>query len=96
MREKEVLFVDIDGVSSSWRASNVRPHVRPDGALLAAAGAMRVLSGAAGNHLLGLMSSFDLVSCGCLEEQADEHPPRALGLPGGLAFISRDRNPRPR
>lgn len=94
MQEKPILFVDIDGVISLWGwEANVRPEMRPEGAFHNVDGVMHFLSGVAGNHLLALMSCFELVWCSGWEEKADEHLPRALGVPAGLAFLSFDRDP---
>ncbi|MDX6704895.1 MAG: hypothetical protein QOI48_741 [Solirubrobacteraceae bacterium] len=90
MRDKPVLFVDIDGVISLW---DWQSNVRPAGAFHNVDGVMHFLSGVAGNHLLALMPSFDLVWCSGWEEKANEHLPRALGLPSALPFLSFDRNP---
>jgi len=90
MQAKPVLLVDIDGVISLWGWTS---NDRPDGAFHNVDGVMHFLSGDAGNNLLKLMCSFDLVWCSGWEEKADEHLPRALGLPSGLPFLSFDRNP---
>ena len=93
MQDKPVLLVDIDGVISLWGwAADVRPELRPNGAFHNVDGVMHFLSAVAGNHLLALMSSFELVWCSGWEEKADEHLPRSLGVPTGLAFLSFDRN----
>ncbi|HEX8157981.1 MAG TPA: HAD domain-containing protein [Solirubrobacteraceae bacterium] len=90
MRDKPLLFVDIDGVISLWGWES---NVCPAGAFHDVDGIMHFLSGVAGNHLLALMPSFDLVWCSGWEEKANDHLPRSLGLPGELPFLSFDRNP---
>ncbi len=90
MREKPVLFVDIDGVISLWGFDS---DERPAGAFHNVDGVMHFLSSDAGRHLLGLHDRFELVWCSGWEEQADEHLPHALSLPGGLPFLSFEQDP---
>ena len=90
LRDKPVLFVDIDGVISLWGFPS---NDRPDGAFHNVDGVMHFLSSEAGNHLLHLHRCFELVWCSGWEEKADEHLPYALCLPRGLPFLSFERNP---
>jgi HAD domain in Swiss Army Knife RNA repair proteins len=90
MRDKPVLFVDIDGVISLWGFDS---NNRPAGAFQNIDGVMHFLSSAAGNHLLGLIDRFELVWCSGWEEKANEHLPHALALPSGLPFLSFERDP---
>jgi hypothetical protein len=90
LRRKPVLFVDIDGVISLWGFDS---NARPPGAFHNVDGVIHFLSSVAGNHLLHLSARFELVWCSGWEEKADEHLPRALGLPSGLPFLSFERNP---
>jgi hypothetical protein len=87
---KPVLFVDIDGVISLWGFDS---NARPAGAFHNVDGVIHFLSSDAGIHLLALGARFELVWCSGWEEKADEHLPRALGLPRGLPFLSFERNP---
>jgi hypothetical protein len=90
MRDKPVLFVDIDGVISLWGFDT---NVRPAGAFHNVDGIMHFLSSEAGNHLLGLRDRFELVWCSGWEEKANDHLPYALSLPAGMPFLSFVRNP---
>lgn len=90
MREKPVLFVDIDGVISLWGFDS---NARPAGAFHNVDGVTHFLSSDAGIHLLALHEHFDLVWCSGWEEKADEHLPHAMALPRGLPFLSFERNP---
>ena len=89
LREKPVLFVDIDGVISLWGYDS---NARPPGAFHNVEGVMHFLSSDAGKHLLGLRNRFELVWCSGWEEKADDHLPYALSLPAGLPFLSFDRD----
>jgi hypothetical protein len=90
MLDKPLLFVDIDGVVSLWGFDS---NDRPAGAFHNVDGIIHFLSSGAGIHLLALAEGFELVWCSGWEEKADEHLPHALGLPGGLPFLSFARNP---
>jgi len=90
MLEKPLLFVDIDGIIS-LRGSD--PDDRPAGAFHNVDGVIHFLSSDAGIHLLALAGAFEPVWCSGWEEQADEHLPRGLALPGGLPFLSFAREP---
>jgi hypothetical protein len=90
LREKPLLFVDIDGVISLWGFDS---NDRPAGAFHNVDGIIHFLSSDAGIHLLALAERYELVWCSGWEEKADEHLPRALGLPAGLPFLSFARNP---
>jgi hypothetical protein len=90
LRDKPVLFVDIDGVISLW---GFEPNARPAGVFHNIDGVMHFLSSAAGIHLLGLIDRFELVWCSGWEEKANEHLPHALALPGQLPFLSFERSP---
>ncbi|MGH8734949.1 MAG: HAD domain-containing protein, partial [Burkholderiales bacterium] len=90
MQEKPLLFVDIDGVVSLWGFDS---NSCPAGTFHNVDGIMHFLSSDAGMHLLGLRDRFELVWCSGWEEKANEHLPHALALPGGLPFLSFERNP---
>jgi hypothetical protein len=90
MREKPILFVDIDGVVSLWGFDS---NDRPAGAFHNVDGVMHFLSSDAGNHLLDLTRRFELVWCSGWEEKAEDHLPHALSLPRGWPFLSFERNP---
>lgn len=81
---KPVLFVDIDGVISLWGFPSDR---RPPGSFHAVEGILHFLSARAGEHLQRLSGAFELVWCSGWEERANEHLPRALGLPGPLPHL---------
>jgi hypothetical protein len=90
MRDKPVLFVDIDGVVSLWGFDS---NARPAGVFHNIDGVMHFLSSDAGIHLLGLIDRFEFVWCSGWEEKANEHLPHALALPDELPFLSFERNP---
>ena len=92
MHEKPVLLVDVDGVISLW---GFPPNTRPPGAFLNVDGIPHFLSSEAGEHLLDLRSSFELVWCTGWEEKANEYLPHALGLPGPLPYLSFDADVHP-
>jgi hypothetical protein len=87
MREKPVLFVDMDGVVS---LGGFDSNARPSGAFHNVDGVMHFLSSDTGNHLLALDRRFELVWCSGWEEKADDHLPHAVALPRGLPFLSYD------
>jgi HAD domain in Swiss Army Knife RNA repair proteins len=83
--DKPLLLVDIDGVLSLF---GFPAHAPPDGSVHFIEGIPHFLSAGAAEHLLGLVSVFDLVWCSGWEEKADEHLPHLLGLPRGLPHLS--------
>ena len=92
LREKPLLFCDIDGVISLF---GFAPDSRPAGTWHVVDGIPHLLSTRAAEHLLTLDELFDLVWCSGWEEKADEHLPLALGVPSGrphLTFDGRTRN----
>ncbi len=84
-RRKPVLFVDIDGVISLFDFGS---DDRPDGRWINVDGITHLLSATAGEHLLRLAHSFELVWCSGWEDRANDHLPHALGLPGPLPFLT--------
>lgn len=86
---RPLLLIDIDGVISLF---GFPPERRPEGSFHAIDGMPHFLSTAAAQHLLGLVSVFDLVWCSGWEEKADEYLPFLLGLPAGLPFLSFERD----
>jgi hypothetical protein len=83
--DKPLLFVDIDGVLSVFGFS---PTARPAGTWLDVDGVPHLISAAAAEHLLALVSVFDLVWCSGWEEKADEHLVRVLNLPVRPPFLT--------
>ncbi len=88
-RSRPLLLVDIDGVISLFGFS---PLDRPAGAFHSIDGIPHLLSTAAAENLLSLVSVFDLAWCSGWEEKADEYLPYLLGLPSGLPFLRFERN----
>jgi hypothetical protein len=86
---KPLLMVDIDGVISLF---GFAMDARPRGAFHSIDGIPHFLSAAAGEHLLALSLSFELVWASGWEEKANEHLPRLLGLPT-LPFLNFERSP---
>lgn len=86
IRDKPLLFIDIDGVISLW---GFDPNSRPDGAFHPVEGIVHFLSAAAARHLLRLFDVYEPVWCSGWEEKANEHLPGALGI-GPLAHLSFD------
>jgi hypothetical protein len=84
---KPLLLVDVDGVISLFP---VHPDTCPPGNWVMVDGIVHLLSTAAGEHLRGLTSTFELVWCSGWEEKADEYLPAALGLPHGLPHVRFD------
>ena len=78
LREKPVLFVDIDGVISLW---GFDPNRCPDGTWCQVDGIAHFLSSRAGGHLLDLAQEFELVWCSGWEDRADDYLPHLLGVP---------------
>lgn len=89
MRCKPLLLVDVDGVISLF---GFTMDSCPTGSWHQIDGVAHLLSGEAAEHLLDLMSVYELVWCTGWEERADEHLPTLLGLPR-LPWLSFDRNP---
>jgi hypothetical protein len=87
MQEKPVLYVDVDGVISLWGFDANR---RPPGAFTVVDGIPHFLSAEAGQHLLDLAGTFELVWCTGWEEKANEHLVPALGLPTPLDWLGFD------
>jgi hypothetical protein len=85
MPSKPLLFCDVDGVISlfGWPADRC-----PAGAWALVDGIAHLLSAAAGRHLHRLASTFELVWCTGWDERANEHLPRALGLPSPLPTLT--------
>jgi hypothetical protein len=90
IREKPLLFVDIDGVVSLF---GFAMDERPDGAWQMVDGVVHFLSAEAGQHLLTLRADYELVWCSGWEEKCNEYLPHALGLPEDLPFLRFERNP---
>ncbi len=88
-RSRPLLLVDIDGVISLFGFS---PLDRPAGAFHSIDGIPHLLSTAAAENLLRLVSVFDLAWCSGWEEKADEYLPHLLGLPAGLPFLRFERD----
>jgi hypothetical protein len=86
--ERPLLLVDIDGVLSLFGFSS---SSIPEGRFHSIDGIPHFLSTTASQHLLSLVSLFDLVWASGWEEKADEYLPHLLGLPRGLPFLSFSR-----
>jgi HAD domain in Swiss Army Knife RNA repair proteins len=84
---KPLLFCDIDGVISLW---GFHPDTRPPGIWTTVDGIPHFLSTRAAEHLLALSGAFELVWCSGWEEKADEHLPRALGVPAARPHLRFD------
>jgi len=86
-------MVDIDGVISLFGVPERDDggDTPPGGSLHAVDGTVHFLSATAAAHLLELDGLYELVWASGWEERADEHLPRLLGLPAGLAHVSFDR-----
>ncbi|MFZ0044071.1 MAG: HAD domain-containing protein [Solirubrobacteraceae bacterium] len=82
---KPLLLVDIDGVIS---LSGFDPQRPPAGRFELVEGIVHFLSSRAGELLAAFSDEFELVWCSGWEEKADEHLPRALGLPSGLHHLT--------
>jgi len=89
MRRKPLLLVDVDGVISLFGFPS---NTRPDGTWHQIDGIVHLLSAQAADHLLHLMSVYELVWCTGWEERANEHLPHLLGVPR-LPWLSFDKNP---
>lgn len=91
MRDKPLLFIDIDGVISLWGFGE---DTRPAGRWAVVDGFPHYLSSRAAEHLHALQALYELVWCSGWEERADEHLPHLLGLPAGLPHLSFDGRSR--
>ena len=87
---KPLLLMDIDGVISLFGFNG---SARPEGRFHSIEGIPHFLSASAREHLLALMTDFDVAWCSGWEERANDHLPHLLGLPGPLPFLSFDRSP---
>jgi hypothetical protein len=87
IKDKPLLYVDVDGVISLW---GFDPDRRPPGAFATVDGIVHFLSSEAGEHLQALAGAFELVWCTGWEEKAGEYLPHALGVPAldGLHHLS--------
>lgn len=81
---KPLLLIDIDGVISLF---GFDPAAPPPGAWELVDGIPHLLSAVAGDHLRRLATHFELVWCTGWEDRAQEHLPRALGLPRGTPYV---------
>jgi hypothetical protein len=88
LTDRPLLMVDIDGVLSLF---GFAPHAPPEGSWHFVEGIPHFLSAAAAQHLLTLVSLFELVWCSGWEEKADEYLPALLGLPRGLPHLRFER-----
>jgi hypothetical protein len=89
MRDKPLLFVDVDGVISLF---GFAPGARPAGRFETVDGIAHYLSATAGEHLRRLAEGFEPVWCTGWEEKANEYLPHALGLPGPYPFLTFERD----
>ena len=85
--DRPLLLVDIDGVISLFSFDH---QARPEGSFHSIDGIPHFLSSGAAEHLLGLVSNFELVWASGWEEKANEYLPHLLGLPT-LPYLSFDR-----
>jgi hypothetical protein len=77
----------VDGVISLFDFGLDGP---PSGRWETVDGTVHFISGTAGDHLVGLQASFELVWCTGWEEKANEYLVRLLGLPGPLPYVTFD------
>jgi hypothetical protein len=77
LRDRPLLFVDIDGVISLF---GFPPDAAPPGTWTQVDGIAHLLSASAARHLHALADSYELVWCSGWEEKANEHLPHLLGL----------------
>jgi hypothetical protein len=76
------------GAAAPTAPSARTPEGPPEGRFHSIDGIPHFLSTTAAQHLLELVSVFDLVWASGWEEKADEYLPHLLGLPRGLPFLS--------
>lgn len=76
--------MDVDGVISLF---GFDPSAPPPGAWELVDGIPHLISAVAGDHLRRLAAEFELVWCTGWEDRAEEHLPRALGLPRGTPYV---------
>jgi hypothetical protein len=82
---RPLLFIDVDGVISLF---GFGPDLPTPGRFQTVDGVAHFISGTAGDHLLALGASFELVWCTGWEEKANEYLPHLLGLPGPLPYLT--------
>ena len=82
---RPLLLIDVDGVISLFGFDPAPP---PPGRFEVVDGIAHFLSAATGEHLRRLSEDFELAWCTGWEEKANEHLPRALGLPGAFPCLS--------
>jgi hypothetical protein len=88
---KPLLFVDVDGVISVFGF----PHDGPaPGAFHSVDGLPHCISHQAGERLIRLAETYELVWATGWEERANEHLPHLLGLAGELPTLSFDEQPQ--
>ena len=80
-----LLLLDVDGVISLFGFDPSRP---PAGRFVLVDGSLHYLSATVAGLLEQLFERFEVVWCTGWEERADEHLPRALGVPAGLHHLS--------
>jgi Swiss Army Knife RNA repair-like protein len=85
IRDKPLLFVDIDGVLSIF---GFAPESPPSGTWLNVDGIVHLISATASEHLHRLAATFHLVWCSGWEEKANDYLLRALSLPTPLPFLT--------
>jgi hypothetical protein len=86
---RPLLLVDVDGVISLFGWD---PALPPAGRFEIVDGIAHYLSAVAGEHLRALADEYELAWCTGWEEKANEYLPFALGLPGGLPYLSFERD----
>jgi hypothetical protein len=98
VREKPLLFIDVDGVISLFGfregyglAAGDAPFSQcPPGRLHAINGVMHYISSDCGDRLMHLAERYDLVWATGWEEAANDYLPHLLGLPGELPYLTFD------
>jgi hypothetical protein len=83
-------MVDVDGVISLFGFAQDR---RPAGAFHSINGILHYISAGAGERLLCLGASYELVWATGWEQTANEYLPHLLGLPGELRCLAFDEYP---